>query len=61
MPTKLSADQLVETASNHMREYVKSGRTRTDQLKLAAEAVVGLREHFLLEDGRIDWSGRTPA
>jgi hypothetical protein len=44
-----------------MREYIESGRTRTDHLKEVAAIIVDLRSHFVLENGRVDWSGRSPA
>ena len=56
MPKKIAAD-----ATRLLREYVESGRSRTDLLKRVAELIVELRAKHTLDDGRIDWSGRSPA
>ena len=56
MPKKTAAD-----ATRLLREYVESGRSRTDLLKRVAELIVELRAKHTLDDGRIDWSGRSPA
>jgi len=56
-----SRDALERDAVKHLSAYIKSGRARTDHLKDAAHAIAELRAHFTLDDGRVDWGGRSPA
>lgn len=60
-PPEQAPAHLVEQASSYMRDYIESGRSRTDLLKEVAELVIQLRRSYTLEDGRADWSGRSPA
>lgn len=59
MPRKRT-DRLVEEAAALLAEYIAAGRTRTDLLKDVAAHIVELRSRFTLDDGRVDWSGRSP-
>lgn len=59
MPEK-RAGEITEQATRLLREYVESGRTRTDILKQVASLIVDLRALHTLDDGRVDWSGRSP-
>jgi len=62
MTTPESAqERLIADAARRMRDYVRSGRSRTDLLKEVAEIILELRRSYTLEDGRADWSGRSPA
>ena len=51
---------LVDAAALDLGGYIQTGRQRTDLLKRAAGTIVELRQQFTLEDGRTDWSGRSP-
>lgn len=51
--------ELVNDGVSLIRQYLDSGRQRTDLLKGIAEIVVELRSRCLLGDGRTDWSGRS--
>lgn len=50
--------ELVDDATEIVRRYMRSHRT--SDLKDLAPVVVELRSQFRLEDGRQDWSGRSP-
>src|SRR4051794_5299906 len=51
--------QLVDEGVKVLRRYLTDHRT--DHLKQLAEIVIQLRSAHTLEDGRTDWSGRSPA
>jgi len=57
----MTTDDLTRRASRLLADYIKSGRTRTDLLKECATAIVDLRSQHTLDDGRVDWSGRSTA
>lgn len=57
MGTK-SVDELAAEATAIIKRYLKN--PRTDFLRELAPVIVDLRAHFTLEDGRPDWSGRSP-
>lgn len=59
--TQRSAGDIAQEATRLLRSYVQSGRTRTDVLKEVAALIVDLRAAHTLDDGRIDWAGRSPA
>lgn len=59
-PDASSVAGLTDAVAAILGDYVQSGRERTDLLRLAAEKIVNLRQHFTLADGRVDWSGRSP-
>jgi len=52
--TKALADQATEILRAYLRDH------RTDRLRDLAKIVVELRGSHTLEDGRADWSGRSP-
>lgn len=51
--------RIVDEGVDILRRYLEDHRT--DRLKELAELVVQLRGEHTLEDGRKDWSGRSPA
>lgn len=57
----MSIDDLTQKASRLLADYIKSGRSRTDLLKECAALIVDLRSLHTLDDGRVDWSGRSTA
>lgn len=61
MPRRRATEQdLIEEAAGYLAEYLRTGRSHTDLLRSAAPAIVELRSRHALEDGRVDWSGRSP-
>lgn len=58
-PAPRNVATLVKKAADLLGEYMRNGRTRTDLLKRAAAVIVELRSQFALDDGRVDWSGRS--
>jgi len=58
MPRK-SLEKLVEEGAALLKDYVADPRTSV--LRRLAPVIVELRSRFTLEDGRPDWSGRSPA
>lgn len=55
-----SVESVAKEAARLLGAYIKSNRTRVDILRECASVVVDLRALFTLEDGRTDWSGRSP-
>lgn len=54
-------ETLTDDAARLLGDYIASGRTRSDYLRACAAVIVEIRAHFILEDGRTDWGGRSPA
>lgn len=55
----MTETELVDEGVRLLREYLASGRNRTDLLKDIAEVIVELRSQCSLGDGRTDWGGRS--
>lgn len=59
--TDTTEQDLINEVAALLREYLRTNRTRTDLLKVMAPLIVEMRRRHTLEDGRTDWSGRSPA
>ncbi|MBP2323340.1 hypothetical protein JOF56_003725 [Kibdelosporangium banguiense] len=53
-----SVSELTSEAVAILKKYLKN--PRTEHLRELAPVIVELRSNFNLEDGRVDWSGRSP-
>lgn len=56
-----SLDELEDSITAALRDYVTRGFSGTELLRTAADSAVAAREHFYSANGEPDWLGRTHA